>query len=90
MRLAHAPLDISLGAVVRSIEPDFLMVECFSTANTCVLTGACKVTGVIDGALRSFMDHLDGHSLADILPMPDDFAATQVVRLMHPAPAPVA
>ncbi len=90
MRLAHAPQDISLGAVVRSMEPDFFMVECFSTGNTCVLTGACKLTGVIDGALRSFMDYLDGNSLADILPAPNDLAATQVIRLMQPAREPVA
>ncbi len=34
MRLAQAPQDIRLGAVVRSMEPDFFMVECFSTGNT--------------------------------------------------------
>ena len=90
MRLAHAPQDISLGAVVRSMEPDFFMVECFSTGNTCVLTGACKLTSVIDGALRSFMDYLDGNSLADILPTPNDLATTQVIRLMQPAREPVA
>lgn len=90
MRLAHAPQDISLGAVVRSMEPDFFMVECFSTGNTCVLTGACKLTGVIDGALRSFMDYLDGNSLADILPAQGDLATTQVIRLMQPAREPAA
>lgn len=90
MRLAHAPQDISLGAVVRSMEPDFFMVECFSTGNTCVLTGACKLTGVIDGALRSFMDYLDGNSLADILPAQGDLATTQVIRLMQPSREPAA
>jgi Rrf2 family nitric oxide-sensitive transcriptional repressor len=29
MRLAHAPDAIRLGDVVRSVEPDFRMVECF-------------------------------------------------------------
>ncbi len=83
MRLAHAPKDIGLGAVVRSMEPDFFMVECFSSGNTCVLTGACKLTAVVEGALRSFMAYLDGNSLADILPAPGDPAATQVFRLVQ-------
>ncbi len=86
MRLAHAPKDIGLGAVVRSMEPDFFMVECFSTGNACVLTGDCKLTGVIEAALLSFMASLDGKSLADILP--NDPAAVQVIRVMRP-PRPV-
>ena len=84
MRLAHAPKDIGLGAVVRSVEPDFFMVECFSTANSCVLSGDCKLTAVVEGALQSFMNYLDAKSLADILP--DDATAAQVIRFKQPAP----
>lgn len=68
MRLARRPEDINLGAVVRSIEPDFTLVECFSTGGSCTLTGSCGLTGVVQGALQSFMQHLDEHSLADVLP----------------------
>ena len=84
MRLAHAPKDIGLGAVVRSVEPDFFMVECFSTANSCILSGDCKLTAVVEGALQSFMNYLDAKSLADILP--DDATAAQVIRFTQPAP----
>jgi Rrf2 family nitric oxide-sensitive transcriptional repressor len=88
MRLAREPKDIGLGDVVRSMEPDFFVVECFSTGNSCMLTGTCKLTGVMDGALRSFMQHLDGHTLADILPAPRDApVTTQVVRVTRPARA---
>ncbi|MEO7953522.1 MAG: Rrf2 family transcriptional regulator [Polaromonas sp.] len=83
MRLAHGPKDIGLGAVVRSVEPDFFMVECFSTGNACVLTGDCKLTAVIEGALHGFMAYLDTNSLADILP--NDAAAAQVIRFTRPA-----
>ncbi len=69
MRLAQSPEKINIGAVVRSIEPDFDLVECFGAGNTCVITGQCGLTGVLDGALRRFLDHLDGFTLADILPM---------------------
>lgn len=83
MRLAHAPKDIGLGAVVRSVEPDFFMVECFSTGNACVLSGNCKLTTVIEQALQDFMATLDAKSLADILP--DDAEAAQVIRFTQPA-----
>ncbi|WP_028602391.1 RrF2 family transcriptional regulator [Ottowia thiooxydans] len=71
MRLAHSPRDINLGAVVRSIEPDFALVECFSTGNHCVLIGQCRLANVLEGALSSFMAHLDDFSLADLLPGTD-------------------
>ena len=31
IRLAHAPKDINLGLLIKQIEPDFALVECFST-----------------------------------------------------------
>jgi Rrf2 family nitric oxide-sensitive transcriptional repressor len=68
MRLAHNPADINLGAVVRGMESDFALVECQGGASACSLTGHCALAGVLDGALQSFMAHLDGFSLADLLP----------------------
>ena len=68
MRLAAAPADISLGAVVRSIEPDFYLVNCLSRDTTCSLAGQCKLTGIMSGALQSLMQYLDAYSLADLLP----------------------
>ena len=68
LRLARRPEEINLGAVVRSIEPDFFLVECFASSSTCTLTGHCRLTGVLQNALQGFMDGLDRHTLADILP----------------------
>jgi Rrf2 family nitric oxide-sensitive transcriptional repressor len=79
MRLARSPGDIVLGEVVRSMEPDFSLVECFATGGNCMLTGNCGLTGVLEGALNSFMRHLDGYTLADILPQPP--GAPKVVRM---------
>lgn len=87
IRLAREPKDIVLGAVVRTIEPDFFIVECFSSGNTCMLIGACKLTGVMDGALRCFMQHLDDHTLVDILPDAPDPPAAHVARIRHLARA---
>ncbi|PLC50041.1 Rrf2 family transcriptional regulator [Pollutimonas subterranea] len=68
MRLARPPEDIALGAVLRDTENDLALVECFATGSRCTLSGYCGLTGIIEGALQKFMDHLDGYTLADILP----------------------
>jgi len=71
MRLARAPADVNLGEVVRGIEPDFDLVECFATGDQCVLAGHCRLAGVLGAALRQFLSHLDGYTLADLLPGTD-------------------
>ena len=68
MRLAREPHEIGLGEVVRDMEPDFHLVECFSSGNTCVRTGDCALTGVLQSALQDFLTRLDGVTLADIVP----------------------
>ncbi|WP_018914291.1 Rrf2 family transcriptional regulator [Thiomonas sp. FB-6] len=68
IRLARAPADINVGAVVRDVEPDFYLVECMGVDDHCKLTRGCRLTGVINGALGSFLGHLDGFTLADLLP----------------------
>ena len=68
MRLATAPAEINLGAVVRSIEPDFLLVDCMAADSACLLTGYCQLTSIVSGALQSFMQYLDRYTLADLLP----------------------
>jgi Rrf2 family nitric oxide-sensitive transcriptional repressor len=67
-RLALPPKAINLGAVVRTMEADFSLVECFATGSSCALTGHCQLTAVFDGALQSFLAHLDGFTLDDVLP----------------------
>ena len=56
--------------MVRSIEPDFALVACLAADNACMLTGNCRLTGIVSEALQSFMAHLDRHTLADLLPAP--------------------
>ncbi len=73
LRLAKLPENISLGEVVRATEPDFAIVECFAENSPCVITGCCKLSGVLDQALNGFMAVLDAHTLADIALDPTDF-----------------
>ncbi len=68
MRLAREPADIRLGALVRSVEPDFHLVECLGHDNRCLLSGQCRLTGIFSDALAAFCQTLEAHTLAELLP----------------------
>lgn len=68
MRLAAAPNQINIGAVVRSCEDDLGIVECFDEkTNSCSISGACGLAGIIDDALFAFMAVLDSKTLSDVM-----------------------
>ena len=75
LRLAMSPVDINIGDVVRATEPDFALVECFSTGDRCVITKCCKLQGVLEHALQAFLAVLDQHTLESIALRPKDFRA---------------
>jgi Rrf2 family nitric oxide-sensitive transcriptional repressor len=69
LRLLKPAAEINIGAVVRSTETDFRMVECFdANNNSCTLTAHCQLKQVIASALKSYLAELDKVTLADILP----------------------
>jgi Rrf2 family transcriptional regulator, nitric oxide-sensitive transcriptional repressor len=66
--LARPPAEISVGEVVRHMEPDFHVVECFDPkTNTCPITPACGLIGVLNEATRAFLASLDKYTLEDLL-----------------------
>ena len=73
-KLAKAPQDINLGAVVRATEPDFGLVECFATGNRCIITKGCRLPNVLNEALSAFVGTLDRYTLADLALTKRDFA----------------
>ncbi len=71
IRLGRPPERIGLGEVVRAMEPDFALVECFHQGdNGCVITSACNLRGVLGEALRAYFEVLDRYTLADLLGKP--------------------
>ena len=73
LMLARPAETIRLGEVIRSTEPDFALVECFATGNRCVITGCCRLPGVLSQALAAFLETLDQHTVANISLKPRDF-----------------
>lgn len=65
--LAQKPEDISIGYVVRHMEEDFFLVECFNHENNnCILTPVCKLPRVLNEALEAYFQVLDEYTIAHI------------------------
>ncbi len=73
LALAKKPGQIRLGDVLRATEPDFALVECFRSDNSCLITPRCRLRGMLKEALAAFAGTLDGYTLADLLLSPEDF-----------------
>ncbi len=67
-RLGMAAKDINLGRLVRYTEDDLNVVECFDESNpNCKIISQCMLAGVLQLALSSFFEVLDGHNLDDLI-----------------------
>jgi Rrf2 family nitric oxide-sensitive transcriptional repressor len=68
IKLGIPPQDITVGRVVRLLEDDLTVVECFDPqTNRCPVAGPCSLTAALERALEAFLTVLDGYSLADLL-----------------------
>jgi len=67
--LAKTPEEINIGRIVRMTEPTWNLVECFNTeTNTCPIESACGLKGPLRRAQKAFLDTLEEHTLADVVP----------------------
>jgi Rrf2 family nitric oxide-sensitive transcriptional repressor len=67
LRLSRRPEKIGLGEIVRQMEEDFTMVECFAPgANGCTIAGPCRIRGALSRALKAYLAVLDEYTLADL------------------------
>ena len=90
MRLAVAPRTLKLGDVVRRLEADFALVECFGADNRCVLTDGCGLQQALALAMKAFFDELDRYTLADLVAASPALAALplwQPLTWKPPSPA---
>jgi Rrf2 family transcriptional regulator, nitric oxide-sensitive transcriptional repressor len=69
LRLIVPADHLTLGALVRLTEPNFNVVECFDrVGNTCPIAPACGMKGIFNRARGAFLDVLDEHTIAELLP----------------------
>jgi Rrf2 family nitric oxide-sensitive transcriptional repressor len=68
VRLARDPRDIRIGDVVRSLDKDQPLVECFrDEGSDCVLLPRCRLKGMLARAKHGFLRELDRFTLSDCL-----------------------
>ncbi len=85
--LARPASEISLGQVFRVAEPDFNLVECFERdKNTCPISPACGLKGVLYDAREAFLAVLDKYTVADLVKR----SRRDLTDLFHPVTATVA
>ncbi len=64
--LARAAEDITLGEVVRLLESDQVLVECFRPdGGACTLTPTCRLKGRLTAAREAFLRELDRTTVAE-------------------------
>ena len=67
IRLARPAEEISLGDVVREMEENFEMAECFKEGEvTCPLVATCGLNSALSRALAAFLNVLDEYTIADL------------------------
>jgi len=79
LRLGYAAAAIVVGDVVRRVEPDMKLVECFAEGCNCILDPNCKLKSTLANALQAFLRALDQVTLADLLGTPET-KLLQVIR----------
>lgn len=66
IRLAKGAEKHRLGDLVRALEPNMDIVECFNRdTNTCRVSESCHLKHILFEAKQSFVESLNKHTLAD-------------------------
>ncbi len=67
LRLGKLADAMTIGEVLRVVEDDFHIVECFGAADTCRISKACRLKHALNRALAAYLAELDSWTLADIV-----------------------
>ncbi len=59
--------QLRVGDVVRAIEPDLNIVECFRAEGDCPFDGSCRLSSVVREARTAFISTLDRVTLLDLI-----------------------
>jgi len=65
--LARPAGEIVVADVVRDMEDDLNLVECFCDEGSCVIKPMCELKAVLSKALGAYLDTLESYTLLDLL-----------------------
>ena len=74
INLIQEPKDIQVSDIVKAVEPDFALVECFTEnrKTACRIEPVCKLKNILWDAKQAFVKELDQYTLADITDNQDE------------------
>ncbi|CFX25630.1 HTH-type transcriptional regulator NsrR [Candidatus Filomicrobium marinum] len=75
LRLARPADKIKIGDVIKAVEDDFALVECFRDENVCRISNVCRLRGVLRLALEAYFRVLDDWTVADLVTTPTNLFA---------------
>ncbi len=85
IRLMRPASSINIGAVVRTTETDFNLVECFDPlTNRCCLSDHCRLKGVLAQAIQAYLAVLDAVTLADLVAPASPLGGGGLVSIVAP------
>ncbi len=85
-KLASDPSTISIGDIIRITEPNFKLVECFSSQNECLISQYCKMPDPFNEALNAFLAALDKYKLSDMMLTKNKFQLSYKTRYPQRGP----
>lgn len=65
--LARPAAEIVIADVVRDMEDDLNLVECFCEEGSCIIKPVCELKAVLSEALDAYLQILEGYTLRDLL-----------------------
>jgi Rrf2 family nitric oxide-sensitive transcriptional repressor len=65
--LARSASDIVIADVVRDMEDDLNLVECFCEEGSCIIKPVCELKSVLGQALAAYLETLEEYTLKDLL-----------------------
>ncbi len=81
LKLNTNPKDINVGRLVRDLEKEQSIVECFSKSNACAITPSCQLKSIFHEALENFFKSLDKYSLADLIPNKEQAKLREILNI---------
>jgi len=65
--LAKPTREIVIAEVVRDMEDDLNLVECFCEEGSCVIKPICELKAALNLALQAYLDTLEQYTLDDLI-----------------------
>lgn len=68
LKLGRTAHEITVGEVVRELESNSALVECFQAGkNNCLVSPSCRLKSVLHEAMQAFYSVLDTYTLDDLI-----------------------